>query len=68
MSRIPVNKIDNPAGAVEYFTKEGKWENKLNPANVKVVLDACVSELSVRYHAADQEMDCCLFVHAKQRR
>jgi hypothetical protein len=40
---------------VEYFTKEGSWENKLNPERVKIVLNACVSELSVRYHEADRK-------------
>lgn len=55
LARIPVDKIDNPAGTVEYFTKEGIWENKLNPEKVKVVLDACVSELSVRYHETDKK-------------
>ncbi|MFA5322573.1 MAG: DUF4185 domain-containing protein [Smithella sp.] len=55
LARISVSKIDNPAGAVEFFTKDGMWENKLNPARVKVVLGACVSELSVRYHAIDKQ-------------
>ncbi|HBI47583.1 MAG TPA: hypothetical protein DDX93_02510 [Smithella sp.] len=55
LARIPADKIDNPAGNVEYFTKEGSWENKLNPERVKIVLNACVSELSVRYHAADKK-------------
>lgn len=55
LARIPVSKLDNPMGAIEYFTKEGTWQNNLNPALVKVVLDACVSELSVRYHAADKK-------------
>jgi len=55
LARIPVSKLDNPMGAIEYFTKEGTWQNKLNPALVKVVLDAGVSELSVRYHAADKK-------------
>jgi Domain of unknown function (DUF4185) len=55
LARIPVSKLDNPAGAIEYFTKEGTWQNNLNPSLVKVVLDACVSELSVRYHAADKK-------------
>jgi len=54
LARIPVSKLDNPVGAIEYFTKEGTWQNSLNPARVKVVLDAGVSELSVRYHAADK--------------
>jgi hypothetical protein len=55
LARIPASKLDNPTGAIEYFTKEGTWLNNLNPARVKVVLDACVSELSVRYHAADKK-------------
>jgi hypothetical protein len=55
LARIPVSKLDNPMGAIEYFTKEGTWQNNLNHAQVKVVLDACVSELSVRYHAADKK-------------
>jgi hypothetical protein len=55
LARIPVSKLNNPTGAIEYFTKEGTWQNNLNPAKVKVVLDAGVSELSVRYHAADKK-------------
>jgi hypothetical protein len=53
--RIPAGRIDNPVGAVEYFSKEGIWQNKLNPETVKVVLNAAVSELSVRYHASDKK-------------
>lgn len=52
LARIPVSAIDHPAGAVEYFTKDGTWDSKLHPEKVMVVLDACVSELSVRYHPA----------------
>lgn len=55
LARIPVSKLDNPTGVIEYFTKEGTWQNNLNPALVKVVLDAGVSELSVRYHVADKK-------------
>ena len=55
LARIPVSKLDNPVGTVEYFTKDGTWQNKLNPETVKIVLDASVSELSVRYHAADKK-------------
>jgi hypothetical protein len=55
LARIPESKLDNPARAIEYFTKDGTWENKLNPEKVKIVLDARVSELSVRYHAADKK-------------
>jgi hypothetical protein len=50
-----MSKLDNPEGAIEYFTQDGTWQNSLNPARVKVVLDSGVSELSVRYHAADKK-------------
>jgi hypothetical protein len=55
LARIPTNKIDNPAYAFEYFSKNGIWEKGLNPARAKVILDAGVSELSVRYHADDKK-------------
>jgi hypothetical protein len=55
LARIPTNKLDRPEGAIEYYTKDGTWLNNLNPARVKVVLDACVSELSVRYHSTDKK-------------
>jgi hypothetical protein len=55
LARIPLSKLDNPKGAIEYLTKEGTWLNNLSPAQVKVVLDACVSELSVRYHSSDKK-------------
>ena len=55
LARIPTNKIDNPVGAVEYFTQDGTWQSNLNPGKVKIVLDAFASELSVRYHPADRK-------------
>ena len=51
LSRIPINRLDDPASAIEYLNREGQWVKELNPAAVKIVLDAGVSELSVRYHA-----------------
>jgi hypothetical protein len=53
IARIPTNKLGNPAQAIEYLTKDGQWEKDLNNAKVKVVLDAAVSEMSVRYHPDD---------------
>ncbi len=55
LARISSDKIDHPQDAIEYYTKEGLWEKVLKPENVKVVLDAGVSELSVRYHDADKK-------------
>ena len=51
LARIPVNELNDPVKGIEYFTKDGRWEKGLNPAKVKIVIDAGVSELSVRYHA-----------------
>jgi hypothetical protein len=55
LARIPASKLDRPEGAIEYFAEDGTWLNNLNPARVKVVLEAGVSELSVRYHSADKK-------------
>lgn len=55
LARIPINKIDHPANAIEYFTKDGLWEKEPDPEKVKIVLGAGVSELSVRYHADDKQ-------------
>ena len=55
LARMPVGREDHPVGAVEYYTHDGTWQTTPNPSTVKIVLDAGVSELSVRYHAADQK-------------
>jgi len=55
LARIPINELNNPADAIEYFTKDGIWEKELNPAKVKIVIAAGVSELSVRYHGNDKK-------------
>lgn len=55
LARIPINELNNPANAIEYFTKEGIWEKELNQAKVKIVIAAGVSELSVRYHENDKK-------------
>jgi hypothetical protein len=51
LARIPVEKIDHPVGAIEYLAKDGSWKVGLVPSDAQIVLDAGVSELSVRYHA-----------------
>ena len=50
LARIPIRRLDDPARAVEYLTTEGRWEKGPDHARVKVVLEAAVSEMSVRYH------------------
>ena len=51
LARIPTDKLDEPGQAIEYFNKDGRWTKKLESAKVKVVFDAAVSEMSVRYHS-----------------
>ena len=53
LARIPTNRLDDPAHAIEYLTKDGQWEKELDHGKVQVVLDAAVSEMSVRYHPDD---------------
>lgn len=51
LARIPFENLDHPLADIEYFNSDGTWQDTLNPSNIKIVLNACVSELSVRYHA-----------------
>ena len=51
LARIPTDRLDNPAGAIVYMTKDGKWEKEPDPSRVKIVFEAAVSEMSVRYHS-----------------
>jgi hypothetical protein len=51
VARIPISGLGDPVNAVQYLTKQGRWEKDLTPATAKIILDAGVSELSVRYHA-----------------
>jgi hypothetical protein len=55
LARIPIDKLDTPTDAIEYLNKEGGWDKKLHPARTKIVLEAGVSELSIRYHADDKK-------------
>jgi hypothetical protein len=53
LARVPTSGLDDPASAIEYLTKSGHWEKELDHGKVRVVLDAAVSEMSVRYHPDD---------------
>lgn len=55
LARIPTGKLDDPARAIEYLNRDGQWKRELDPAKVKVVLDAAASEMSVRYHPDDRK-------------
>jgi len=66
IARIPVNRLNDPVNAIEYFTKDGQWEKGLAPAKAKIVLDAGVSELSVRYHT-DRDRWIAVYMSTKNR-
>jgi hypothetical protein len=55
VARISIGHLDKPAGCFEYWTKEGRWNKNFKPLEAKIVFPDAVSELSVRYHAQDQE-------------
>ncbi len=55
LARIPVDHLDQPAGAFEYLHQSGKWEKDISPESIKIIFDAAVSELSVRFHSPNQE-------------
>lgn len=50
LARIPTDRLDDPARAIEYLTTDGRWEQGLDHTKVKVLFGAAVSEMSVRYH------------------
>jgi hypothetical protein len=55
MARIRIDQLTSPVGAVEYLGNDGSWDKELKSRQVKIVLTAGVSELSVRYHADEQK-------------
>lgn len=55
LARIPINRLEDPAGHFEYLMKENIWKKNLQPEEAKIVFSAGVSELSVRYHPENQE-------------
>lgn len=67
--RIPTDKIHDPAGAMEYYAKDGSWQKGLDPANARIVLEAGVPELSVRYHESRKRwIAVYLSMHEKKAR
>ena len=50
-TRIPLNKLSNPAANLEYLASDGTWKPGFDPANAKEVMTPGAPELSIRYHA-----------------
>jgi hypothetical protein len=54
LARLPVNRLENPAGHFEYWTSDG-WQKEVNPKNARMIFSPGLSELSVRYSAENGE-------------
>ncbi len=54
VARLPLDRLENPAGYLEYWTFAG-WQKKITPENLKMIFTPGLSELSVRYCAENEE-------------
>ena len=54
LARISIDHLARPANHFEYWTSGG-WQTQFKPADVKIIFPPGLSELSVRYHAEDQQ-------------
>jgi hypothetical protein len=50
LSRVPLEKLDEPAANLQYFAKDKTWKLGLNGADALVIIETGHSEMSVRYH------------------
>jgi len=50
LSRVPLEKLDEPAANLQYFAKDKTWKRGLNGADALVIIETGHSEMSVRYH------------------
>lgn len=49
LARLPIDKLEAPQAAIEYLTINGQWNGHPSPTEIRIVLDAAVSEMSVRH-------------------
>jgi len=50
LARIPLGSLASASPDIFYLARDGRWEKQPTPERTRVVLDAAVSEMSVRYH------------------
>ena len=50
LTRIPLARLGSPQDGLEYYARDGQWKPGFVPDDAAAVMDAGVSELSVRYH------------------
>ncbi len=53
--RVPKDKIENPPASWEYLAKDDTWRAGTPHGDAKNVIDQPISEMSVRYHAAEKK-------------
>lgn len=49
-TRIPLDKLTEPAANLEYFAEDGTWKRGFDPAKAKAIMQHGTPELSIRYH------------------
>ena len=50
LTRVAVDRLDDPASTIEYLAKDGSWKRGLNYKDARIVIDAGATEMSIRYH------------------
>jgi len=53
--RVRRDRLDNPAASWEYLRQDGRWRRGTPQGDARKVIDQPISEMSVRYHAAEKE-------------
>ena len=53
--RFPVERIDAPAGSIQYYSKDGRWKNGANAEDAQAIMPNGVAEMTVRFHPALHE-------------
>jgi hypothetical protein len=50
LTRLALDRLDNPASVIEHLATDGSWRRGLNWRDARVVIDRGHTEMSVRYH------------------
>lgn len=54
LARIATDYLDKPADGLEYWTDHG-WQKEVKPGEAKIIFPVGISEMSIRYHASDEQ-------------
>jgi hypothetical protein len=60
-TRIPLDRLTNPAKNLEYLASDGQWRSGFDPAQAQPVMDKGSPELSIRYHPEKKQWIAVMF-------